>query len=1529
MSDREWLGKKISSLSSPTPSPLQARRLKVPVQAQSESQQQNQPSVQEQLERASHFHPNFLELPVHAPGTPPPPPPIQPKLAFRGLTNRGQQPGVPEINEVGSQDNSSLGQEQTLQRISTNAPDGQDAEGSSQRQEEIPQVQAKKEKVPPSGYNLLEFPVYAPDTSPSIQRQVHFPRLGDRWQQPSVSEVDPETNQGQRLQPFSRLQRVEYPPITEGEAIQKKGIADGVGMIAAPPVEEVIEEKPRNGQELEPLEAKTLAQQTTEVTSNKELPLPVEAGASPSLEAKNLGDRFREVYPQQKNTQLSNAKSSSPKSVSQIATSTLTQKAPTDTSQGVNENQLAETVTEKDKEQKAEAPAESQVAKSESTGSSESPPTQPPGQPATKSTGFANGFGGVASGQASASVPQEAVAIIAEDPAQILAQLKTTPPTQAVATYAQAQAASTQALEKQRQNLQKTIPEIPAPTGLPAQPETESQKAAKQALEQAGTTKEPSDVKAGLNKSSEPGTKYDPQVPEAPPPKPQTATQLAGGNVEKEGESDPALSQSAQNALASVNLDTSQVSTNAGERPNVDLAGEADPAQINAAQSESNQEVQAAKAQAAAGMNQDFGENKIYPAASQETLKANKELSAVTAPVGKLGENPALPGEVVGSLNQSLSPFLREKIGAEQEKYQAAKDKFDIDSAKARTEADNEITGLNEETKQKQLEEQKQAQAEVQGFKQEWAHELDIADKDYQEKAGKATQEQREKIGQEKSKGEKEAAKHLEDAEKKAEEEKQKADSEVGKKKEDAEKESGGFWGWVKSKAKALIDGLKSAVNFIYDNLRKAVKAIFEAAKKLALAAIDLARQAIVGLIKGFGEILKGLVKVVFAAFPGIAKKITDKIDQAVNKATKAVNAAADLLKKGVSAILDFLANTLDTLLKLVQDIYNGIFTVIGMLINGEFAALLKRIGNLIEAAKAAPPQFETAGYEELLGGNLDQPLSPAELAQAGVTPPGAGGGSTPQMGEASELPSPPWTEKNVGVDAVENNMELSPELSAELMQQTQGEGEVMLEQSNDESRSMESILAESGGKEQEGGEQLEQQYPDDGLSPKQRAEIKWQSMKEGISKWWSENWPTVILGATAAIGGFIALNIVTGGAITAALPAIMGVVGPLFAGLTILQLAGHVRDYLSKGWEGDIQGGGKSLAKGLAAGAIELISWLTFKAGGAALKGAKALAKGAKTVAKGGINLAKKAAQAVIKGVKYIIEKGKVLFKGIAGSGIGKQFKKLKDLGKGLLERMRFKAFRIRIANRWFRLEGLINPWVVIAQGQVTEVVEGTEGAIKVSEEQLQVLKNLSDEARQVLTKLKQEEVDQLVKLIQQSPRDAEDILKQYSIKVRKGKAEISENVGSKLQDSLDNFERVKQQGHPYGFNKLEEFTNFKQELKSAVARYTVPSDDIRIHGSAVHKLTPGDLDIAIVVDEAKFKELAQRFLVNSNQPKVANSIREGIEKGIIPSRWFAPRNGATVIQSVYGKAGSFEKIQVSLILRGSSFDIGPYLPL
>lgn len=499
----------------------------------------------------------------------------------------------------------------------------------------------------------------------------------------------------------------------------------------------------------------------------------------------------------------------------------------------------------------------------------------------------------------------------------------------------------------------------------------------------------------------------------------------------------------------------------------------------------------------------------------------------------------------------------------------------------------------------------------------------------------------------------------------------------------------------------------------------------------MALAAIDLARKAIVELIRAFGEILKSLVKVIFAAFPEIAKRINDKIARAINNAEKAVNAAANSLKTAIAAVLDFLANTLDSLLKLLQDLYNAIFTIIGMVINGDLAEILKGISNLIDAALAAPPQFETAGYEQLLGGNLDRPLSPAELTQAralGIDVPGFESADSAVPVPESELPTPPWTTENVEVDRVEDNMELAPELVTELIALTNGDGEVILGESDDRSRSIESILAEVSQDKQPNEAAEKQEYPDDGLNPRQRASIKWELMKQGLSQWWSENWPTVMGVGVLGVAGFIAANVVTGGAVTAALPAIMGVLGPLFIGVTVIDIAGPIRDYLALGWEGDIQGGGKSLAKGLAAGAVELISLVTFKAGDAALRGAKAAARGVRTAGKAGVTAARGAMRAIARGAKYLIEKGKVIFKGIGGSGIGKQFKRLQDLGEGLLARMRFKAFRIRIKNREYYLEGFINPWVKLAKGKILEVSKGTKDAIEVTDLDLLELKKAGE---------------------------------------------------------------------------------------------------------------------------------------------------------------------------------------------------------
>src|SRR5205823_5729606 len=66
----------------------------------------------------------------------------------------------------------------------------------------------------------------------------------------------------------------------------------------------------------------------------------------------------------------------------------------------------------------------------------------------------------------------------------------------------------------------------------------------------------------------------------------------------------------------------------------------------------------------------------------------------------------------------------------------------------------------------------------------------------------------------------------------------------------------------------------------------------------------------------------------------------------------------------------------------------------------------------------------------------------------------------------------------------------------------------------------------------------------------------------------------------------------------------------------------------------------------------------------------------------------------------------------------------KLKELGEQLLEHLRFRKFRIRFEAGRFLLEGFINPWVILAEGEIKIVKKGTKEAKFVSDEQLDAVR-------------------------------------------------------------------------------------------------------------------------------------------------------------------------------------------------------------
>ena len=212
-------------------------------------------------------------------------------------------------------------------------------------------------------------------------------------------------------------------------------------------------------------------------------------------------------------------------------------------------------------------------------------------------------------------------------------------------------------------------------------------------------------------------------------------------------------------------------------------------------------------------------------------------------------------------------------------------------------------------------------------------------------------------------------------------------------------------------------------------------------------------------------------------------------------------------------------------------------------------------------------------------------------------------------------------------------------------------------------------------------------------------------------------------MGVLGALAGIIAAEIVTGGAITAALPIIINVITTAMNAAmvvsiidTIAKAAGYIETYLTQGWARHIQPAAIALATALAMGLVELAMALGFKfaekgikaAKGGIKKGIKATAGGAKklvtTAGKGIKSLLKSGAKLVSKTGSMIIENGKIIIKSLK-NGFSKGAKKLQGLIDKILSKFRFKKFKIERKGLHIRIYGEVNPWVLLYDGTIKEI--------------------------------------------------------------------------------------------------------------------------------------------------------------------------------------------------------------------------------
>ncbi|MFK7748315.1 MAG: hypothetical protein AB8B65_07995 [Kordia sp.] len=430
------------------------------------------------------------------------------------------------------------------------------------------------------------------------------------------------------------------------------------------------------------------------------------------------------------------------------------------------------------------------------------------------------------------------------------------------------------------------------------------------------------------------------------------------------------------------NLPTSEsVNTSPGEKPAVDLKGQADPNKNKENFDESEATTNKEQNKNLAESKLYKGEDDIYPEMELEMMSPTVELSTPPDTAALSEEIPNVSAEVKNSFDTQAKSYIDQELEPDMQKQNAEYEKMQADQEKERQQSEQDIDAETERVKKEQETAQNDAKSDVEGQRAEWKQENENVKKEYSEKSEAEKKKVDGDIDTQVKDADSKITKEYDSAKKEADKEVNKTDQEAAAKKAQAKKDSEkkSWWDRAIDAVSSFFDKLKEGLNKLFDGLRKLVKGLIEAAKKLANKLIDLARDAIVGMIKAFGEALKAFVNVALAAFPKLRDKFNAAIDKAVDVAVKAVNLLAEGLKKAVNALLDLLGAVLDAILAAYQALYNLLLDAMKFLTVG-LIKVIRFLWNLQVGAWYAPGQFFGALAEVALGGNPAEPLKNFEV---------------------------------------------------------------------------------------------------------------------------------------------------------------------------------------------------------------------------------------------------------------------------------------------------------------------------------------------------------------------------------------------------------------------------------------------------------------------------------------------------------------------------------------------------------------------
>ncbi|ACN14417.1 hypothetical protein HRM2_13060 [Desulforapulum autotrophicum HRM2] len=387
--------------------------------------------------------------------------------------------------------------------------------------------------------------------------------------------------------------------------------------------------------------------------------------------------------------------------------------------------------------------------------------------------------------------------------------------------------------------------------------------------------------------------------------------------------------------------------TDAGERPQIDTRGQANPNRAENQRNDGQTQVDGLGEMTTEQLNTHPGKQKIQPVKVDEKapipIAKQTGVSLETKGSDDMARFAAMaiPANVRGAADVKMAPQLQKSL---------SKPKADVSSAAKKRDEDKDqaIKKGQAEADQQSTEARREQDEIVEASRKTVSHEQEKGIKEAREQINSFNKEAdteqttlKKGVDNRIKTDEDQASKQLSDAEKEAEEKKRKGEAEAQKKKKEMEKESknDSWWDRAKSAIKSAVTAITDAIDAVFTAVRNAVKFLIEKAKAAALAVIEAGRKWIVAQLDKFGKWLKDKVNKYLSAFPALQKRINAAIDNTVNKAKNAVNAVAKKLKAGVNALANALGKFVDAILSKFQAAMKAAVQIAGALLTGDFAA--------------------------------------------------------------------------------------------------------------------------------------------------------------------------------------------------------------------------------------------------------------------------------------------------------------------------------------------------------------------------------------------------------------------------------------------------------------------------------------------------------------------------------------------------------------------------------------------------------------